>query len=222
MAGRRGKWRKEWGIGCGREGDRHDELRAKSAYRALHDQWVISEWRGQPEQRESSGDAAMEGCETQGASRLAAAAALISADSQIGRTDRAVNFKKGVHGAMVFARSDALLASICSVSVASAECLFRQPAHSAETRRHVINIAQHIRWVGVWSLFKRSLVRSLHQVSARHLDSYLEGVEWLQPARLLSTPMMEFRELIELRGRPDFLKSVYKQHVRPFLIPPDR
>ncbi len=46
------------------------------------------------------------------ASRHAAAAPLISADSPIGRIGRAVNFKKGVHGAIVLARSDALLASI--------------------------------------------------------------------------------------------------------------
>jgi hypothetical protein len=29
-----------------------------------------------------------------------------------------------------------------------------------------------------WSLFKRSIVGSYHQVSAKHLDSYLQEFEW--------------------------------------------
>ena len=31
---------------------------------------------------------------------------------------------------------------------------------------------------GVWSLFKRSIVGSFHQISAKHLDLYLEELEW--------------------------------------------
>jgi transposase-like protein len=31
---------------------------------------------------------------------------------------------------------------------------------------------------GVWSLFKRSIVGSYHQVSAKHLDAYLDEFEW--------------------------------------------
>jgi transposase-like protein len=62
---------------------------------------------------------------------------------------------------------------------------------------------------GVWSLFKRSIVGSYHQVSAKHLDSYLEEFEWRfnqrdNPylfrdtlVRLLNSPKMEFKELIE-------------------------
>jgi hypothetical protein len=67
----------------------------------------------QPEHPESYAGAAMVACgETYCPSRHAAAVPLISADSRIGKIGRAVNFKKGVHGAIVFAKSDALLASI--------------------------------------------------------------------------------------------------------------
>ena len=31
---------------------------------------------------------------------------------------------------------------------------------------------------GVWSLFKRSIVGDFHKVSAKHLDRYLEEMEW--------------------------------------------
>ena len=31
---------------------------------------------------------------------------------------------------------------------------------------------------GVWSLFKRSLVGSFHKISLKHLDRYLEEMEW--------------------------------------------
>jgi transposase-like protein len=31
---------------------------------------------------------------------------------------------------------------------------------------------------GVWSLFKRSIVGSYHQISAKHLDAYLDEFEW--------------------------------------------
>ena len=62
---------------------------------------------------------------------------------------------------------------------------------------------------GVWSLFKRSIVGSYHQVSAKHLDAYLDEFEWRfnqrdNPylfrdtlVRLLNSPKMEFKELIE-------------------------
>ena len=30
----------------------------------------------------------------------------------------------------------------------------------------------------VWSLFKRSVIGSYHQVSAKHLDAYLDEFEW--------------------------------------------
>jgi len=62
---------------------------------------------------------------------------------------------------------------------------------------------------GVWSLFKRSIVGSYHQVSAKHLQAYLDEFEWRfnqrdNPylfrdtlVRLLNSPKMEFKELIE-------------------------
>lgn len=62
---------------------------------------------------------------------------------------------------------------------------------------------------GVWSLFKRSIVGSYHQVSAKHLQSYLDEFEWRfnqrenpylfrdTMIRLLNSPKMEFKELIE-------------------------
>ncbi len=31
---------------------------------------------------------------------------------------------------------------------------------------------------GIWSLFKRSVVGSYHKVSHKHLDSYLDELEW--------------------------------------------
>ena len=62
---------------------------------------------------------------------------------------------------------------------------------------------------GVWSLFKRSIVGSYHQVSAKHLDAYLDEFEWRfnqrgnpylfrdTMTRLLNSTKMEFKELIE-------------------------
>ena len=31
---------------------------------------------------------------------------------------------------------------------------------------------------GVWSLFKRSVIGSYHQLSAKHLQAYLDELEW--------------------------------------------
>ena len=62
---------------------------------------------------------------------------------------------------------------------------------------------------GVWSLFKRGIVGSYHQISAKHLQAYLDEFEWRfngrdnpelfrdTMIRLLNTPKMEFKELIE-------------------------
>ena len=62
---------------------------------------------------------------------------------------------------------------------------------------------------GAWSLFKRSVVGSYHQVSAKHLQSYLDEFEWRfkgrqNPylfrdtlAKLVSAPKLEYKELIE-------------------------
>lgn len=58
-----------------------------------------------------------------------------------------------------------------------------------------------------WSLFKRSLVGSYHQISAKHLDAYLDEFEWRFNNRnnqylfrdtlikLLNAPKMEFKAL---------------------------
>ena len=60
----------------------------------------------------------------------------------------------------------------------------------------------------VWSLLKRSIVGSYHQLSAKHLDSYLDELEWRfnnrdNPylfrdtlAALLSAESLEYKELI--------------------------
>jgi transposase-like protein len=88
----------------------------------------------------------------------------------------------------------------------------------ADTEHHSVNHSAE-EWVrgdvhtngieGVWSLFKRSIVGSYHQVSAKHLDRYLEEFEWRfnqrdNPflfrdtlCRLLATEKMEYKELIE-------------------------
>lgn len=59
-----------------------------------------------------------------------------------------------------------------------------------------------------WSLFKRSIVGSYHQISTKHMDAYLDEFEWRfnqrdNPhlfrdtlMRLLNTPKMEFKELV--------------------------
>ena len=61
---------------------------------------------------------------------------------------------------------------------------------------------------GVWSLFKRGIVGSYHQISAKHLQAYIDEFEWRfngrdnpelfrdTMIRLLNTPKMEFKELI--------------------------
>jgi transposase-like protein len=62
---------------------------------------------------------------------------------------------------------------------------------------------------GVWSLFKRSIVGSYHQVSGKHLDAYLDEFEWRfnqrdNPylfrdtlIRMVKSPKMEFKQLTE-------------------------
>ena len=60
-----------------------------------------------------------------------------------------------------------------------------------------------------WSLFKRSIVGSFHQISAKHVESYLDEFEWRfnnrndphlfwdTMTRLLNSPKMEYKELID-------------------------
>ena len=61
---------------------------------------------------------------------------------------------------------------------------------------------------GVWSLFKRSIVGSFHKMSAKHMDRYLEELEWRfnnrnNPrifrdtlSRIVNTDPMQYRELV--------------------------
>ena len=62
---------------------------------------------------------------------------------------------------------------------------------------------------GVWSLFKRSIVGSFHKMSAKHMDRYLEELEWRfnnrkNPhifmdtlRRIVNTDHLTFRELVK-------------------------
>jgi len=50
---------------------------------------------------------------------------------------------------------------------------------------------------GVWSLFKRGIVGSFHQISAKHLQAYNPELFRDTMIRLLNSPKMEFKELIE-------------------------
>ena len=61
---------------------------------------------------------------------------------------------------------------------------------------------------GVWSLFKRSIIGAFHKVSAKHLDRYLDELEWRYNnrdndhiflytlRRIVNTERMEYRELV--------------------------
>lgn len=60
-----------------------------------------------------------------------------------------------------------------------------------------------------WSLFKRSIVGAYHHIDAKHMDAYLDEFEWRfngrenpylfedTMIRLLNSPKMEFKELID-------------------------
>jgi transposase-like protein len=87
----------------------------------------------------------------------------------------------------------------------------------ADTEHHSVNHSAE-EWVrgdvhtngieGVWSLFKRSIVGSYHQVSAKHLEAYKDEFEWRfnqrdNPnlfrdtlTRMVNTPKMEMKELM--------------------------
>ena len=61
---------------------------------------------------------------------------------------------------------------------------------------------------GVWSLFKRSIVGSFHKISAKHMDRYLEELEWRYNnrdnphifrdtlRRIVDTDPLQYRELV--------------------------
>ncbi len=86
-----------------------------------------------------------------------------------------------------------------------------------DTRHETVNHSQE-EWVigdvhtnsieGVWSLFKRSIVGAFHKMSVKHMDRYLEELEWRfnnrdNPyifrdalARIMHTDPLEYRKLI--------------------------
>ena len=87
----------------------------------------------------------------------------------------------------------------------------------ADTRHETVNHSAE-QWVigdvhtngieGVWSLFKRSIVGTFHKMSVKHMDRYLEELEWRfnnrdNPhifrdtlARIVNTGNLTYRELI--------------------------
>ena len=87
-----------------------------------------------------------------------------------------------------------------------------------DTRHETVNHSEY-EWVvgdvhtnsieGVWSLFKRSIVGAFHKISAKHMDRYLEEMEWRlnnrdNPymfrdtlKRILETPPLTYRELVD-------------------------
>ncbi|MXY70632.1 MAG: IS1595 family transposase [Acidobacteriia bacterium] len=89
-----------------------------------------------------------------------------------------------------------------------------------DTRHETVNHSEE-EWVvgdvhtngieGVWSLFKRSIVGAFHQISKKHLDRYIEEMEWRfnnrnNPhmfrdtlKRILTTEPLRYRELV--RGK---------------------
>ena len=86
-----------------------------------------------------------------------------------------------------------------------------------ETRHETVNHSAE-EWVigdvhtnsieGVWSLFKRSIVGTFHKMSVKHMDRYLEELEWRHNnrnnphifrdtmARIMNTDPMQYRELV--------------------------
>ncbi len=86
-----------------------------------------------------------------------------------------------------------------------------------DTRHETVNHSEE-EWVvgdvhtddieGVWSLFKRSIVGAFHQISTKHLDRYIEEMEWRfnnrnNPyifrdtlIRILRTEPLRYRELV--------------------------
>ena len=87
-----------------------------------------------------------------------------------------------------------------------------------DTRHETVNHSEY-EWVcgdvhtnsieGVWSLFKRSIVGAFHHIGAKHMDRYLEEMEWRfnnrdnphmfrdTMRRVLNTPPLTYRELVD-------------------------
>lgn len=92
-----------------------------------------------------------------------------------------------------------------------------------DTRHETVNHSKEI-WVigdihtnsveGVWSLFKRSIIGAFHKISRKHMDRYLEEMEWRfnnrdnphifrdTMRRMLDTPPLTYRQLVDGRKRP--------------------
>ena len=61
---------------------------------------------------------------------------------------------------------------------------------------------------GVWSLFKRSLMGAFHKMSVKHMDKYLEELEWRYNnrdnphifrdalGRIMGTKHLTYRDLV--------------------------
>lgn len=81
-----------------------------------------------------------------------------------------------------------------------------------DTRHETINHSEE-EWVvgdfhtngieGVWSLFKRSIVGAFHHISTKHLDRYIEEMEWCINNR--DNPYM-FRDTVRRIIRTDPLR----------------
>lgn len=87
-----------------------------------------------------------------------------------------------------------------------------------DTRHETVNHSEEV-WVvddvhtngieGVWSLFKRSIVGAFHKVSEKHMDRYIEELEWRYNnrnnplilldtlKRIVQTTPLEYKELIK-------------------------
>ena len=87
-----------------------------------------------------------------------------------------------------------------------------------DTRHETVNHSEY-EWVcgdvhtnsveGVWSLFKRSIVGAFHKISTKHIDRYLEEMEWRYNnrnnphmfrdtvRRILVTDPLRYRELVD-------------------------
>ena len=90
-------------------------------------------------------------------------------------------------------RKDTLHSFIAETVKDEAEAIYTDELKSyvsiddADTRHETVNHSQE-EWVvgdvhtnsieGVWSLFKRSIIGAFHKVSRKHLDRYLEELEW--------------------------------------------
>ena len=90
-----------------------------------------------------------------------------------------------------------------------------------DTRHETVNHSEE-EWVvgdvhtncleGVWSLLKRSIVGAFHQISKKHLDRYIEEMEWRfnnrgNPhmfrdtlKRILTTDPLRYRELVSKKA----------------------